>query len=126
VKPGELLGVGAGITVAMLTLAAPSHADDGESDQTFRRLLDHEGLLFNYPIEKYQGQRYCEAVIDGDQPIDATNDLARDGAYSFDIANGISSAAMVAYCTCADSAREGIPADPILCKPFELEYQREH
>lgn len=113
--------------VATVGLAAPSHADDDyDSDQTFSRLLARSGLLFNFPLEKHEGQRYCESVIDGESPLDAVQDLVRNGAYSFDVANGITSAAMVAYCECTVSAREGVQADPSLCRPFELNYPREN
>lgn len=115
----------AAITAAAAALAAPSHADDDPgSDAIFSQGLDHEGLLFNFRLEKYQGQRYCESIIDGATPLDAVHDLERDGAYSFDVANGITSAASVAYCTCASDAREGIPVRQELCRPFELDYLR--
>jgi hypothetical protein len=109
-----------------MALAAPSYADDDfESDQTFSRGLEHAGVLFNFNLQKRQGLRYCRDVIDGQGTLDATHDLMRNGAYSFDVANGISSAAMIAYCTCSVMARQGIDADPILCRPFELAYLRE-
>ena len=115
----------AAIAVAAVGLAAPSHADDDPaSDETFSRLLANEGLLFNFPLEKYQGQRYCTSVIDGDTPVDATKELMRNGSYSWDVANGITSAAMVAYCECTVSAREGVPVQQDLCRPFELDYRR--
>ncbi|WP_082951299.1 DUF732 domain-containing protein [Mycobacterium mantenii] len=117
--------VAAAIAATAIGLAAPSHADDDPaSDETFGRLLDDSGLLFNFRLEKYQGQRYCESIIDGQTPLDAIHDLMRDGAYSFDIANGITSAAGVAYCTCAFDTREGIPVRQDLCRPFELNYGR--
>jgi hypothetical protein len=117
--------IAAAIAVAAVGLAAPSHADtdDPESDATFARLLDNEGILFNFRLEKYQGQRYCRSVIDGDTPVDATQDLMRNGSYSWDVANGITSAAMVAYCECTVSEREGVHANPTLCRPFELNYR---
>lgn len=123
-----VLGWAAAIAgVAAVVMAAPSYADDDlESDQTFSRGLDHAGVLFNFNLEKRQGQRFCESVIDGNAPLDATYDLMRNGAYSFDVANGITSAAMVAYCTCAVMTAQGISVDPIMCKPFELAYQREN
>ena len=119
--------IAAAIAVAAVGLAAPSNADndDPASDETFGRLLEDDGLLFNFPLEKYQGQRYCRSVIEGDTPLDATKELMRNGSYSFDVANGITSAAMVAYCECTVSARDGVHADPILCRPFELNYGRQ-
>lgn len=110
---------------AAVVLAAPSYADDDfESAQTFSRLLDGGGVLFKFNLEKREGQSYCESVIDGQSPLDATEDLARDGAYSFDVANGITSAAMVAYCECSVSAAEGVPVSGSLCRPLELDYRR--
>lgn len=119
--------VAVAIAAAAIGLAAPSHADtdDPESDATFARLLDGSGVLFNFRLEKYQGQRYCGSVIEGDTPLDATQELMRDGSYSFDVANAISSAAMVAYCECTVSERDGVRANPSLCRPFELNYGRQ-
>jgi hypothetical protein len=112
----------AGLAVGV---AAPSHADDDPaSDETFSRLLDHGGVLFNFPLEKYQGQRFCKSIIDGESILDAIYDLMRYGAYSFDVANGIASSASEAYCFCAFDARDGIPVHQQLCRPFELNYQR--
>ena len=113
------------IAAAATGLAAPSRADDDPgSDELFSRLLDEDGLLFNFRLEKHQGQRFCESIIDGEAPLDATHDLMRDGAYSFDVANGIASSASEAYCFCAFDARDGIPVHQQLCRPFELNYQR--
>ena len=119
--------IAAAIAVAAVGLAAPSHADndDPASDELFSRLLDEEGLLFNFRLEKYQGQRYCESIIDGEATLDATRDLMRNGSYSFDVANGISSAASTAYCDCAFAARNGLPVHQNICRPFELNYGRQ-
>jgi predicted secreted protein len=96
----------AGVAVGQ---AAPSRADndDPESDATFARLLDHSGVLFNFRLEKYQGQRYCRSVIDGRRPNDAIQELMRTGSYSFDVAVGITSAASVAYCNCTEAEQNG-------------------
>ncbi|BBY28138.1 hypothetical protein GCM10023114_58200 [Mycolicibacterium sediminis] len=127
VRRSCLVGATFVAAVVAVAMAAPSHADDDyESDQSFSRGLDYAGVLFNFNLEKRQGQRYCRAVVDGSDTLDATYDLMRDGAYSFDVANGISSAAMVAYCTCSVMARQGLDADPILCRPYELAYLREN
>jgi hypothetical protein len=122
----SVLASAAVAAVAMVGLAAPSHADDDASGHTFSHGRAQMGVLFNFPLEKREGQSYRESVIDGEAPLEATQDLMRNGAYSFDVANGITSAAMVACCECAVSAREGVSADPILCRPFELDYQRQN
>jgi hypothetical protein len=100
-------------------VAAPANADN-DSDQIFSHALAHKGLLFNFPLEKYQGQRYCQSVMQGEASLDAVEELMRDGSYSFDVANWITSSAMSAYCLCAVSAQEGVHADPSICRPFEL------
>ena len=118
-------------TVISLGGAAPANADgpifdDGTSDVTFRASLTNQGLLFNFPLEKYQGQRFCQSIIDGDRPLKAYDDLARDGGYSPDVATGIGVAASIAYCDCTYSAVEtpGSPFYPNLCSSFELNQPR--
>jgi hypothetical protein len=103
--------------------AAPANADDdAASDQAFSRLLSSYSQLFNFDLEKSQGQQYCKHVIDGEAYMDATHELMRTGSYTFDVANVISSAADQTYCYCA---REGIPVLPGgICRPFELAYVR--
>ena len=125
---GKIIFVSTMTAAAVVTafgLAPPSHADDDpDSDAIFSNGLANQGLEFNFPLEKYQGQRYCRSVMDGKSPIDAIHDLMRNGEYSFDVANGITSSAMVAYCECAVLAADGLHADPSLCRPFELAYRR--
>ncbi len=121
----KVIGTATILAVMAMGLAAPCHADDDpDSDRTFAMLLDNHGVLFNFRLERLEGQQYCESVIDGQSPLDATHDLMRDGDYSFDVANAITSAADVAYCLCASDTGNGISAPPSLCRPFELNYRR--
>jgi hypothetical protein len=118
-----LIALSAAASLTLVGPVAPAYADaddDPASDATFSNGLAHMGVLFNFILEKRQGQRYCEDVIGGEAPLDATNDLVRFGAYSFDVANAITSSAMVAYCECAVMAAEGLHVYPNLCRPFEL------
>lgn len=107
--------------------AAPALADpevENSEDESFLRGLDESGVLFNFNLEKYQGQRYCAAVIDGVEPLDALYDLMRSGDYSFDEANAITASAMVAYCRCSVLEAEGIQFDVNLCQQWETNYRR--
>jgi hypothetical protein len=115
--------VGCVCVVLTIGLGAPAHADtddDPASDATFDNGLAHMGVLFSFNLQKHQGQRLCEDVIGGESPLDAIYDLMRDGGYSFDVVNAISSSASVAYCECAFSVTDGMPVYPQLCRPFEL------
>lgn len=126
---GSALLVGAAVLI--LGAAAPANADapffdDATSDITFRASLTDQGLLFNFPLEKYQGQRFCQSIIDGERPLKAYDDLASNGGYSPDVATGIGVAASIAYCDCTYSAVEtpGSPPHPDLCSSFELNQPR--
>ena len=122
------LAVLATALAAPLLWAAPAEADpdiENAEDQSFMELLDQQGVLFSFNLEKYQGQRYCKDIIDGVDSLAAKEDLMRDGGYSFDVANAIGSAAAVAYCWCA--LRESIGATPwpaSQCSEFENNYRR--
>jgi hypothetical protein len=117
------LPVAGSLIVAALAAAPAAHADD-PGDGLFAMLLKNDGLLFNLPLEKYQGQRYCRSVIDGEKPYQATDDLVRDGGYSRDVAFGITFAAGLAYCHCADNAADGIAVPSTQCSPYEVNYRR--
>jgi hypothetical protein len=67
-------------------------------DNTFRTLLEDDGVLFSFNLEKRQGQHVCDLQDAGMRPVDAVYELMRDGGYPWDIANSISPAATVAYC----------------------------
>jgi hypothetical protein len=103
--------IGVAIAITLLGLATPARADptfDPDSqDVVFRSMLDESGVLFNFNLEKYQGKRACEDLRKGEDHLDVIYDLMRDGAYSFDVANGIVAAAYVAYCVDLDSTRKG-------------------
>jgi hypothetical protein len=115
--------------VAALALIVPATAAADPNvltpeDQSFMQLLDSNGLLFNFKLQRYQGQRYCREVMDGESSLEAKESLMRDGAYSFDVANGIGSTAGVAYCLCASSiAMIGSPY-PGQCSQWETAYAR--
>jgi hypothetical protein len=120
-------GLAVAIAAVRIASASPANADgidDATSDVIFRAGLTDLGVLFNFPLEKRQGQRYCQALIDGAKPLDAVYDLMRDGGYPFDIANGITSAASIAYCECTDSALNGNPVHLRVCSSFELNQPR--
>ena len=121
----RILGLAASaLGLLAVGVATPANADDDPaSDAEFGRLLDRVGVLFNFNLEKRQGQRFCESIIAGNDPRDATRDLMQSGGYPFDVANGITSSAAVAYCTCTFSARQGLNT-PLYCSPFELSYGR--
>ena len=97
-------GIAALIIVGAMTIGislagtAPANADidDATGDVIFRASLANQGLLFNFPLEKYQGWGSCQSIIDGTKPLDAIYDLMRDGGYSFDVANGMTSSASIA------------------------------
>jgi hypothetical protein len=113
--------------VAGMGLAATAGADDDDtvSDEMFSKLLSDDGLLFNFPLEKHEGQRWCEAVIGGESRVQASQDLQSNGAYSWDVAEGIGAAAGVSYCMCASSAAiTGDPGPPSSCSSFEKRYRR--
>jgi len=116
------------VAILSISLAAMAHADpdiENAEDQSFMELLDESGVLFSFNLEKHQGQRYCRDIIDGANDMDAIHDLMRNGGYSFDVANAISSAATAAYCWCA--VRESIGAAPWpdnQCNEFENTYRR--
>lgn len=69
-----------------------------DQDALFRSLLDIDGTVFNFKMERYQGLRYCHDLRAGKDVISATDDLAKYGGYSWDVANSISTAAGGAYC----------------------------
>lgn len=79
-------------------LAAPAHADD--PDSSFADLLDQHGVLFNFRLEKWQGQRACDELQSGQgwNGKAAVHDLQRDGGYTWDTALQIVSAAITVYC----------------------------
>ncbi len=112
------------VTVPTVGLAAPAYADL-DPDATYAQLLASDGVLFNFQLEKYQGQRLCKSLIDGQSTLSAIGDLMDMGSYSFDVANSIASSATVAYCECASSRAEGVRVIPSLCSPFELAYMRQ-
>ncbi|MDQ1249242.1 MAG: hypothetical protein QG597_3616, partial [Actinomycetota bacterium] len=107
------VAVPAAALAALLLWAAPAEAGpdvENAEDQSFMELLDQQGVLFSFNLEKYQGQWYCRDVIDGVDSYEATENLMRDGGYSHDVANSITSAAGAVYCFCA--IREQIGAAP--------------
>jgi len=94
-----------GVAIAIsLVLATPAHADPtptfnpSDPDSLFAYALNQSGLLFNFPLEKLQGQRACHDYAAGDTSVQVIHNLMDKGSYSFDVANGIFSAAMAAYC----------------------------
>jgi hypothetical protein len=105
----KVIGIIAGLTVTgMLGLAAPATAtpNDGSEepgDWLFKNSLQLQGLLFNFPLQKYQAKRYCDDVVRGGSSLEAVEKLMDRGGYSWDVANGISAAAS-AYCFEAISA----------------------
>jgi hypothetical protein len=122
----RILAVAVSVSAVFLPAQQANAAPGPENaeDQMFARLLDRKGLLYNFALEKYQGQRYCKDVIDGSlTPHEAVNDLMDAGGYSFDVANVITSAAMVAYCTCSVSVAQGVSPNPALCRQFETAYR---
>jgi hypothetical protein len=111
-----------------LALSTPAQAYpqvDNTEDQSFLRGLDRSGVLSNFNLQKSQGQQYCADVIEGATTLDATYKLMRDGGYSFDVANSISSAAGVSYCLCADFAAMGVESQfpGGMCSTFETNYR---
>jgi hypothetical protein len=93
--------------LAICLAGAPMAGADG-GDRTFHMLLSddfdaggvtgeeivnrHWGLLRN------QGLRACQLEDSGWRSLDVVYQLMREGPYIFDQANGIHSAAAVAYC----------------------------
>ncbi len=113
------------LAVAATTIFTPVATADPnvvmDDDQIFTMLLEGKGLLFNFKLQQYQGQRYCEDIMRGVTPKDALFNLMRFGEYSLDIAIGIASAASTAYCYCNDSVVR--PPDT-LCRQWETAYRR--
>jgi len=108
-----------GGTAAALTVgAAPAsaypglcymHADgtcqSGTPDESFYRLLTDTsngtyGTLFvmDFGLVKAQGLRACQLETNGMSNLNATYDLQYVGGYTFEQANGITSAADTIYC----------------------------
>ena len=115
--------------VAALALIVPATAAADpdvltSEDQTFMRLLDSKGLLLNFKLQRYQGQRYCRDVMGGESSLEAVEGLMQSGAYSFDVASVMGSSAGIAYCICASSiAMIGSPY-PGQCSQWETTYAR--
>lgn len=100
--------IGVATALAFVGLATPAHADPiPDQDATFRRLLDYGGVLFNFNLEKSEGQSACDDLRYGEPIEKVTEDLMSRGGYTFDVANGIVSAAYVAYCEELDLTRPG-------------------
>lgn len=108
----------------------PDYGTPEYADRIFTNLLEADGLLFNFPLEKMQGQRYCEFIIRENtwSSMAGLYQLMDLGGYSFDVANNISQAAGMAYCPCAN--QYNITGGSNLsnlssCGLFELDYARE-
>ena len=85
-------------------------------DVVFRSNLTRDGVLFNFPLEQWQGLRACDhieqtthgrAIVgpNGDNygyyarpDVRATYELMADGGYPKDVADSIVFAAELAYC----------------------------
>jgi hypothetical protein len=124
----KALAGGIAAVATALAVSAPAGAYptiDNSEDKTFLRLLDRSGVLSNFDLQKSQGQRYCEEVIEGATSLDAVYSMMRDGGDSFDVANAIGSAAGVSYCLCASSAAMGggQPFPENMCSTFETNYR---
>jgi hypothetical protein len=113
--------VAVSVSVAPTVSAAPNI--ENAEDERFMVLLDHSGVLTSFNLQKRQGQRYCRDVIGGEKPLEAIQDLRDSGDYSFDVANGIASAAGTVYCLCANyTALIGKPSNGP-CSGFETAYR---
>ncbi|OBK40313.1 hypothetical protein A5658_22020 [Mycobacterium sp. 1245111.1] len=84
--------------VVAVGLAAPVQADD--PDSSFADLLDQHGALFNFRLQKWQGQRACDDLQSGRawNGKAAVRDLQSEGGYTYDVALQIVSAAITVYC----------------------------
>ena len=89
------------VAAAALISAPIAHTDENttpEQDEMFAGLLEMDGFLLNFRLQRFQALRFCEAVNNGQSSLEATRDLAQLGGYSFDFANGMSATAMGVYC----------------------------
>jgi hypothetical protein len=73
-------------------------ASEQFKDDIFRHDLEDSGVLFNFNLEKHQGQRVCDDLKWGKSQMDAIDTLMEYGGYPFDIANSIATAGLDAYC----------------------------
>jgi hypothetical protein len=92
-----------GLGFAGLGLAAPAQAD-ARQDQDFYRLLTEPDqsqpmVIWNFPLVRSQGIQSCQREDAGETPIQSTNELVYPyGAYTFEAANSLTSAADTIYC----------------------------
>jgi hypothetical protein len=63
-----------------VTPAPPTHGDP--MDDAFRQALANGGVLFDFPLEKVQGQRACHDYRRGESAVDVIHELMRYGSYS--------------------------------------------
>jgi hypothetical protein len=114
------------LTAAGIGLAAPAYANPdalNSDDYRFMQLLENRGLLFNFKLQRYQAQRYCGAVINGQNHTEATKDLIRNGGYTIDVGVSITTAAGMAYCPCADHFADTGQFYPGPCGLFERAFR---
>jgi hypothetical protein len=113
--------VAVSLSLSATATAAPNI--ENAEDERFMALLDNSGVLGSFNLQKRQGQWFCEAVIRGQDSLDATEVLMENGGYPFDVASAIASAAAVVYCPCADYY--GIFGKPLNqpCGQFETAYR---
>jgi hypothetical protein len=67
-------------------------------DKNFRMLLEDDGILFNFKLEKSEAKTVCGRLAAGMSGLHATYMLMDEGGYPWDVANSLASAGEVAYC----------------------------
>jgi hypothetical protein len=107
-RPALRAVLGGAVVLFGVIAAAPlASADPGvisPQDAEFYRLLtrnddDGPGLVItNFPLVRAQGLLACQRLDNGLEAIDTVHLLQAEGPYSFDVANSITSAAVVIYC----------------------------
>lgn len=97
--------IAAAVALAV-TLAPAVHADPGydpsydatDPDQHFEHLLDKNGVLFDFPLEKHEAKNVCRWLGEGYSLRAVANQLAENGGYTSDEAWEIMSSSIIAYC----------------------------
>lgn len=89
-------------TFFLVPSAAAEPAGVSEQDQLFLFLMQDEPqnslVVANFPLIRAQALEVCRNVANGMSGVDAADQLAAAGPYSWDDASSIAAAAEVAYC----------------------------
>jgi hypothetical protein len=101
-KTSTAVAIGAAF-VAAFVLAEPARADPGSdltgADIAFARGLSDDGTLFNFNLERHEGQTACDEMADGASGETAVETLMKNGLYSHDVAWSIVMNAWLYFCS---------------------------